>query len=131
MAARKLSLSVLRDSYGICRLSPEDKAPDWARCGEFWSVTRNSEEMSVVCAEADIPETVKSDRGWRCLKVYGPLDFSLTGILVSLARPLADAGISVFALSTYDTDYLLVKEEKLDRALAVLAENGHKILNRK
>lgn len=129
MAARKLSLSVLRDRYAICRLNPEDKTPAWAERGEFWSVTRTGEEMSVVCAEVGIPETVKSDKGWRCLKVHGPLDFSLTGILVSLARPMAEAGISIFALSTYDTDYILVKEEQLDRALAVLTENGHKVIN--
>ena len=128
--AAKLSLSVLRDRYAICKLSPQDEAPDWAERGEFWSVTKTSEELSVVCAEAGIPETVKSDKGWRCLKVHGPLDFSLTGILVSLARPLAEAGISIFALSTYDTDYLLVKETDLDRALAVLTQGGHEIISR-
>ena len=130
MAARKLSLSVLRDSYAICRLKPEDKSPDWAERGEFWSLTRTGEELSVVCVATNIPETVKSDKGWRCLKVHGPLDFSLTGILVSLARPLAETGISIFALSTYNTDYLLVKEAELDRALAVLAKDGHEITGR-
>lgn len=128
--AAKLSLSVLRDRYAICKLRPEDEAPEWAERGEFWSVTKTSEELSVVCAEAGIPETVKSNKGWRCLKVHGPLDFSLTGILVSLARPLAEAGISIFALSTYDTDYLLVKETDLDRALAVLTQGGHEIISR-
>ncbi len=129
MAARKLSLSVLRDRYAICRLSPEDRAPDWAERGEFWTVTRTSEELSVVCAETGIPETVKCEKGWRCLKVHGPLDFSLTGILVSLARPLAEAGIGIFVLSTYDTDYILVKEAELDRALAVLDQGGHEIIS--
>ena len=128
--AAKFSLSVLGDRYAICKLSPDDEAPVWAERGEFWSVTKTSEEMSIVCVEAGIPETVKSDKGWRCLKVHGPLDFSLTGILVSLARPLADAGISIFAISTYDTDYLLVKEAELDRALAVLAQDGHEIISR-
>ena len=129
MAAR-LTLSVLRDRYAVCRLSAEDEAPDWAERGEFWSVTKTGEELSLVCAEAGIPETVKSDKGWRCLKVHGPLDFSLTGILVSLARPLAEAGVSIFALSTYDTDYLLVKDDDLDRALTVLAQGGHEIIRR-
>ena len=102
--------------------------PDRVERGEFWSVTKTREELSIVCAEADIPEAVRSDKGWRCLKVHGPLDFSLTGVLVSLARPLAEAGVSVFVISTYDTDYLLVKEERLDSALAVLAESGHEVL---
>ena len=129
MAARKHSLSVLGDRYAICRLSPEDRAPDWAERGEFWSVTRTGDELSVVCVEAGIPETVKSEKGWRCLKVHGPLEFSLTGVLVSLTRPMAEAAISTFALSTYDTDYLFVKEAELDRALAVLAEGGHEIIS--
>ena len=128
MAGRKLTLSVLDDRYAICKLSPDERTPDWAGRGEFWSVTRTREELSIVCAEADIPEAVKSDKGWRCMKVHGPLDFFLTGILVSLAQPLAEAGVSVFTLSTYDTDYLLVKEERLELALAVLVESGHEIL---
>ena len=128
MAGRKLTLSVLGDSYAICKLSPAERVPERVERGEFWSVTKTRDELSIVCAEADIPEAVRSDKGWRCLKVHGPLDFSLTGVLVSLARPLAEAGVSVFVISTYDTDYLLVKEERLDRALAVLAESGHEVL---
>ena len=128
MAGRKLTLSVLGDSYAICKLSPGERVPDRVESGEFWSVTKTREELSIVCAEADIPEAVRSDKGWRCLKVHGPLDFSLTGVLVSLALPLAEAGVSVFVISTYDTDYLLVKEERLDLALAVLAESGHGVL---
>jgi hypothetical protein len=125
----KLTLSVLGDRYAICRLSPEDNLPDWAERGEFRSLTRTGDELSVVCAEDGVPETVQSDKGWRCLKVRGPLDFSLTGVLVSLARPLAEAGISIFAMSTYDTDYILVKEAELDRALAALAQLGHEIIS--
>ena len=128
MSAR-LTLSVLGDRYAICRLSPEDNLPDWAARGKFQSFTRTGDELSVVCAEDGVPETVQSDKGWRCLKVRGPLDFSLTGVLVSLARPLAEAGISIFAMATYDTDYILVKEAELDRALAALAQLGHEIIS--
>ena len=128
MAGRTLTLSVLEDSYAICKLSPGERTPGWAERGQFWSVTRTRDELSIVCAAADIPEAVGSDKGWRCLKVHGPLDFSLTGVLASLARPLAEAGVSVFVISTYETDYLLVKEERLVRALAVLAESGHEVL---
>ena len=128
MAGRKLTLSVLEGNYAITKLSPAEPVPDWAGRGQFWSVTRTREELSVVCAEADIPEAVTSDKGWRPLRVHGPLDFSLTGVIVSLARPLAEAGVSVFVISTYDTDYLLVKDERLDRALAVLIESGHEVL---
>lgn len=100
---------------------------NWATAGSFFSITRTLEELSVVCAEQVIPEGITSEKGWRCLKVHGPLDFSLTGILSSLLHPLAKANISVFALSTYDTDYLLVKEADLERAKVVLLEAGHQV----
>ncbi|HEX5735232.1 MAG TPA: ACT domain-containing protein [Blastocatellia bacterium] len=128
MTGRKLTLSVLGDSYAICKLSPAERTPGWVERGEFWSVTRTREELSIVCVESGVPESVRSDKGWRCLKVHGPLDFSLTGVLVSLAQPMAQAGVGVFVISTYDTDYLLVKGENLDRALAALAESGHEVL---
>jgi len=122
-----ITLSVLPDAYAICRLEPEEAIPAWAGDIGFVSVTRTSEELSITCAEANVPEGVPSDRGWRCLKVEGPLDLSLTGVLASLASPLAEALVNIFAISTYDTDYLLVKDDKLSRALEVLRGSGHRL----
>lgn len=99
--------------------------PDWASGSEFYSVTRTAEELSVVCEEGDVPPGVTCERGWRAIKVLGPLDFSLTGVLESLARPLAEAEISLFALSTYDTDYLLIRASRLEEALRILSGSGH------
>ncbi len=99
--------------------------PAWAQSSAFVSVTRTPGELSVVCHEGVLPSSVEAERGFRCLGVRGPLGFSGTGILESLARPLAEADISIFALSTYDTDYLLVAAESLERAVRALAEAGH------
>jgi hypothetical protein len=122
-----LNLSLLPDMYAICRLSPEAPIPDWAHPGDFISITRTSDELSIVCAESGIPDSVKSDKGWRCLKVAGPLDLSLTGVLASLLGPLAEARINIFALSTFDTDFLLVTEKNLSRAAEILIQSGHQI----
>lgn len=114
-----LTLRLLPDTFAICRFAPDAALPPWAMGGAFWSVTRTAEELSVVCAEP-VPDDGLAERGWRGLQVVGPLDFALTGILAGLTAPLAEAGISIFALSTYDTDYLLVKAERLEAAIAVL-----------
>ena len=121
------SLTVLPGRFAVCRLDAQAAVPDWAFSGDFFSVTRTIDELSIVCSEAGVPEGVLCERGWACLKVEGPLDFSLTGVLASLTQPLAEAGISLFVLSTYNTDYLLVKARDLDRAVAVLAEAEHTI----
>ncbi len=122
-----LTLSLLPDRYAICRLDPDAAVPAWAGAIGFISVTRTRDELSIVCPEANVPEGIKSDRGWRCFKVEGPLDLSLTGVLASLANPLADARINIFALSTFDTDYLLVKQERVLQAAEVLRQAGHRL----
>jgi hypothetical protein len=88
---------------------------------------RTTEELSVVCEQKHVPPAAICDKGWRCLKVEGPLDLALTGVLAALTVPLAHAGIAVFALSTYDTDYVLVKAGDLDRAIRVLRDAGFEI----
>jgi hypothetical protein len=123
----KLSLSILPETLAICRLEKDDGIPGWALGAHFVSLTRTSEELSVVCPQTQVPEEVKRDAGWRCLKVEGPLDLSATGVLASFVTPLAREGISVFALSTYDTDYLLVKQKDLEKAVMVLSQNGHQV----
>jgi hypothetical protein len=124
-----LTLSVLPQTFAVCHLSPAEVA-EAARVSScsFWSVTRTQEELSVVVPEEAMPAAWQAERGWRCLKVQGPLDFSLTGILSSLSVPLAEVGISIFALSTYDTDYLLVRALDLDKAIRVLNACGHDCL---
>ena len=119
-----LTLTLQPLSLAVCRLAAEEPLPGWATRGPFFSITRTPEELSVVCADADVPEGVKRDGPWACFKVKGPLDFGLTGILASLTAPLARDGIPVFALSTYDTDYLLVREDKRDAAVVSLLAAG-------
>ena len=128
MPGKKLTLIVLPEGLGICRLDPDGPVPEWAYTSSFFSVTRTSDELSLVCAEALIPEDKFCDKGWRCLKVQGPLDLSETGILSSLTLPLARSGISIFSLSTYDTDYLLVREGDLLKAVETLVSDGHRVV---
>jgi hypothetical protein len=93
--------------------------------GSLFSITRTNEELSIVCAEALVPPGVQVESGWRGLKVAGPLDFALTGILAELSGALARAGISLFAISTYDTDYILVKEKDLEQTVETLLRAGY------
>ena len=123
-----LTLSLLSDTFAICRLEPDADIPSWALAGDFYSITRTVEELSLVCLQEVVPEGTRAEKGYRCLKVEGPLDFSLTGILSSLTIPLAQAGISVLATSTFDTDYLLVKDAQVDRAVQELTHAGHRFV---
>ncbi len=119
---KKLVLTLLSEKLGICRLQGNSPLPGWLSSSRsFFAVTGTADETSIVCRTDLIPADCLSEKGFVALKVEGPLDFSLTGILVSLLAPLADAGIAVFAISTYDTDYILVKQDKLDRAIDVLS----------
>jgi uncharacterized protein len=120
-----MQLEVLDGMFGIARLGLGDPVPAWAQKAGFVSVTRTREELSIVCSAAAIPSDVVCRAGWRCLRVAGVLDFSLTGVLSSLAEPLARAGIPIFVISTFNTDYLLVEGGNLDRALAALENAGH------
>lgn len=99
------------------------RLPNWVG-GEFWSITRTSDELSIVCPQECVPSGVLYEGDWRVLKVLGPLSFALTGILASISGALAEAGISIFALSTYDTDYILVKASQLEGAIEALRGQG-------
>ena len=121
-----MQLIVLPDKLAVCRMLPSEDVPLWVwRDKSLLSVTFTADELSVVCASENVPHDVQCEQNWRAMKVQGPLDFSLTGILAALAAPLASAGIAIFALSTYDTDYILVKEEMLQQAVTVLRQHGH------
>lgn len=125
MAPPSLVLDVLPERFAVVRLAADAAVPEWARGGALVSVTRTADELSIVCPEAAVPSDLPAQRGFRGLRVRGPLDFSAVGVLASLAGPLAAAGVSLFALSTFDTDYLLVRAADLERALAALAGAGH------
>jgi hypothetical protein len=116
----------LRGSFAVSRVDPGCAIPGWAT-GSLVSITRTHEEISIVCPEEKVPEGVETERGWRGLAVVGRLDFSLVGILSSLLGPLALAGIPVFVTSTFNTDYLFVKQERLEQALEALRQAGHEI----
>ena len=123
-----LNLSLTKDRLAVCQLPADASVPAWASSPTaFTSISRTSEELSIVCPETVVPAGIKKEPGWRIFKVDGPLDFALTGILTSVADPLAKAHISIFAISTYNTDYVLVKDEKADSAVKVLKAAGHKV----
>ncbi len=128
MAGIKLKLELLANSYAICRLAPDEAIPAWATRGDFFSISKSHAELSIVCAQNQVPADVCSEKDWRLIMVKGPLDFGLTGILASLTQPLADAHLSIFAVSTFDTDYLLLKAANLEPALRVLTQAGHELL---
>ena len=124
-----LNLLLLEGDLAVCRLGPSAVVPAWADSpGPLCSVTRTREDLSVVCAERSVPIGIRCEKGWRALKVQGPLDFGLTGILDALTYPLAQAGISIFAVSTFDTDYLMLREASLEAAQQVLRAAGHSFL---
>lgn len=127
MEPRALHLLTFSGRFAVCRLAPDDPVPTWAMKANFFSITRTQDELSVVCPEDVLPVEVRSEKGWRCLRVAGTIDFTAIGVLASLVSPLAENGISVFAISTFDTDYLVVKEKDWPATLTSLKGAGHTI----
>ena len=119
-----MKLSLFRNRLAVCRLSADAPLPEWPH-GAFLSITRTPAELSIVCDEVAVPEDVKAERGWRAFEVEGPIPFETTGVAAGLTAPLAAAGISVFLISTYDTDWLLVKEATLEQAAVALRGAGY------
>ncbi len=122
-----LVLTLQPQPLAVCRLDPSEPIPAWALAAAFLAVTRTADELSIVCPASSVPAGVRSVGPWRALKVEGPLDFSLTGILAGLSAALSDANISLFAISTFDTDYVLVREETLDAAIQALRGAGYRV----
>lgn len=121
-----MNLSLTPDRLTVCQLPANAPLPAWAaNANGFVSITRTTEELSLVCREDLAPADMKQEAGWRAFKIEGPLDFGLTGILASVLDPLAQAKISIFAISTYHTDYILVKADKVEAATAALRAAGH------
>jgi hypothetical protein len=128
MKEKMLTLKLLKDKYGVCRLDNTLPIPEWAEKGEFCSATRTSDELSIVCCEKNIPEDIKCEKNWRILKIEGPLDFSLIGILASISSILAERKISIFAVSTYDTDYILIRDSDVNDAVEALSAKKYNIV---
>lgn len=128
MLSTRLKMKLLKGKYGVCRLDKNETIPIWAQNSDFYSITKTSEELSVVCIQKQIPEHVKFESDWRIFKIEGPLDFSLIGILSSISSLLAKNKISIFAISTYDTDYILVKDKDVTNAVKVLSKENYEII---
>jgi hypothetical protein len=127
MVNRTLRFSLVSGKFAVCRLLPGTQVPDWAWTSPFSSVTRTLEELSIVCALESVPANLRAATGWACLKIEGPFSFSEVGVLASFIAPLAAKGIGIFAISTFDTDYVLVEEVHAENAMQTLLEAGHEL----
>lgn len=125
MSKEVLTMKLLKEKFGVCKLDKDELIPEWIQNSKFYSVTKTEDELSIVCSQDSIPKEVKCEKDWRILKVEGPLDFSLIGILSSITTILAEKKISIFAISTYDTDYILVKNEEVDNAVNALSDEKY------
>lgn len=125
MTEKKLDLSVLDGLFTIHRFPLHHDIPNQIYASRFCSISRTEDELSIVCDASIHVHSEKSESGWSCIKIEGPLDFSSTGIMADLSAVLADAGISIFTVSTFDTDYILVKSEKLRSAIESLQTAGY------
>ena len=129
MVDKILTMKLLKEKYGVCRLDKNELIPKWAQNSDFFSITKTCDELSIVCSEDDIPIDIKCEKDWRILKIEGPLDFSLIGILASISTILAQSGISIFAISTYDTDYILVKNKNIGDAIQALTKERYEVID--
>ncbi|MGP0020643.1 MAG: ACT domain-containing protein [Candidatus Sulfotelmatobacter sp.] len=133
MERSRLKFRQLPGHYAIVRLAPDAPVPGWASLSksakdDFTSITRTGDELSIVCPADNLPPDVHSPHRWICVKLEGPFPFSQTGVLLSFIEPLSKSGIPIFAISTYDTDYVLIPEEH-GRAIDILREAGHQLIS--
>lgn len=124
-----LRLDVIEGPYSVCRLEPDDPTPTWIEDSPFWSVTRTTSELSIVCRSDLVPPEIEAETGFRIIGVEGPLPFDAVGVISDVSKALAETGISVIVVSTFETDYLLVRDSDLDLALAALHDRGYVITN--
>jgi len=129
MIEKILTMKLLNQKFGVCSLDKNELIPKWAKNGDFYSITKTLDELSIVCSQDFIPSNIKCEKDWKALKIEGPLDFSLIGILSSISTILAQVGISIFAISTYDTDYILVKEKDITNVINALANEKYEIID--
>lgn len=122
-----LRLLSVAGPFAICKLAAGSPIPPWALAGDLFSITRTADELSVVCRQEVVPDGVTGERDWRGLRVAGAMPFTVVGVLAALTAPVANAGVGVFAVSTFDTDYLFVKADDLVKAIAALRAAGHEV----
>ncbi len=123
-----LRFSRVKGTFAVYRLPADAAVPALSVQGQFFSVTHTAEELSIVCLRENVPAGLPVSIPWACLKLHGPFPFELTGVLASILNPLAEAGIGIFAVSTFDTDYILVKEEAAEAAIAAITAAGHQFV---
>ena len=123
-----MKFRLLPERLAVCQLAAGSQVPDWALGAGFFCVTQTAEELSIVCQQSRIPDGVRIERDWIALKLEGPFPFAMTGVLTSFLQPLAEAGIPIFAFATFDTDYVLMKRDRLDAALTALRGSHHEMV---
>jgi hypothetical protein len=127
MKNRRLQLTLLKEMFGICRYENTAPIPDWASDAPMCSITRTKKELTIVCPQNIIPAESDCSGQWRCFRIDGSFELDETGVIASVSVPLAEAGISIYVVSTYDTDYFLIRDCAIENAIAVLTDMGHKI----
>jgi hypothetical protein len=125
--SHQLTIVIYQKLYAVCQLQPDATVPRWAEGAEFVSITRTSAELSIVCQQDMLPGDVRAEKNRRLMRIEGKLGFELTGVLASVTAPLSKAELSIFTMSTYDTDYLLIADEDLQKATEMLEAAGHTI----
>jgi len=128
MQNKKLQLTLLNEMFGICRYENSTAIPDWAVKATMCSITQTKKELTIVCPQNIIPVDTNYDGNWRCFRIDGSFDLDEIGVIASVSVPLAEAGISIYVVSTYDTDYFLIKDIAAEKAVTVLTDNNHKII---
>lgn len=128
MIEDRLTLKLLDETYGVCSLEKDSEISPWIVEGNFLSITKTDEELSIVCEEKNISEGIKYEGGWKILKIEGKLDFALVGILAKISNIMAENNISIFAISTYDTDYILIKLNNINKAVELLKKENYNII---
>ena len=128
MSEKILTLKLLKETFAVSRLNKNEVIPDWINTSDFYSITKTEDELSIVCSQESVPKDIKHEDDFKALKIEGPLDFSLIGILSKISTILAKSKISIFAISTYDTDYILVKNTDIPRTIEVLSNENYEIL---
>ena len=129
MLQKKAKLTILKDLFTVHKFSPNYEIPIQVFESHFYSISKTEDELSIVCKSSLLLDSHYKETGWSCIKVVGSLDFSLTGILAGISLVLAKAEISIFAISTFDTDYILLKTEKVKSAIKELSSSGYIIVN--
>jgi hypothetical protein len=125
-----LNIEILKDKYAIYKLTPDSEIPSWIKDLDFYSITKTRDELSLVCKQNDsLNDAFEINKNWKILKIIGHLDLSIIGVIAEISRILKENKISIFTISTYDTDYVLVKERDLNRAVDSLKANGHIIFS--